>query len=76
MEEETEIAITRLSSRGQIVIPQEMRKGLKEGDKLLVIQRGNEIVLRKNIPESALFSEKSFAKTWLGKEEDDAWKDL
>ena len=27
-------AITRISSKGQIVIPQEMRKGLKEGDKM------------------------------------------
>jgi len=30
----------------------------------------------KSIFESALLSEKSFAKTWLSKEEDVAWKHL
>ena len=36
----------------------------------------DEIILKKSIPESAILSEKSFAKTWLNKKEDEAWKDL
>ena len=67
---------TKMSSRGQIVIPLEMRKDIREGDKLIVIRTNNEIIIKKSIPESALLSEKSFAKTWLNKKEDDAWKDL
>lgn len=39
--------ITRISSKGQIVIPLEMREGLKEGDKLVIIRSGNQIILKK-----------------------------
>ena len=67
---------TKMSSRGQIVIPLEMRKDIQEGEKLIIIRKDNEIILKKSIPESALLSEKSFAKTWLNKKEDEAWKDL
>ncbi len=70
------IDTTKMSSRGQVVIPLDMREDIKEGDKLIVIRRDNEIILKKSIPESAILSEKSFAKTWLNKKEDEAWKDL
>jgi len=70
------IDTTKMSSRGQVVIPLDMRKDIKEGDKLIVIRKENEIILKRSIPESALWSEKSLAKTWLNKEEDEAWKDL
>ncbi len=70
------IDTTKMSSRGQVVIPLEMRHDISEGDKLIVIRRDDEIVLKKSIPESALLSESSFAKTWLNKKEDEAWKDL
>ena len=70
------IDTTKMSSRGQVVIPLDMREGIKEGDKLIVIKRDNEIILKKSIPESAIISQKSFAKTWFNKEEDEAWKNL
>jgi AbrB family looped-hinge helix DNA binding protein len=70
------IDTTKMSSRGQIVIPLEMRKEIKEGDKLIIIQKDDEIILKKSLPENAILSEKSFAKTWLNKEEDEAWKNL
>ena len=70
------IDTTKMSSRGQVVIPLDMREDIKEGDKLIVIRRDNEIILKKSIPESAILSEKSFAKTWLKKKEDEAWKYL
>ena len=70
------IDTTKMSSRGQVVIPLDIRDGIREGDKLIVIRRDNEIILKKSIPENALLSEKSLAKTWLNKKEDEAWKDL
>jgi len=42
-----EIAITRISSKGQIVIPQEMREDLREGDKLVIIKNNGQIILKK-----------------------------
>ena len=41
------INITKLSSKGQVVIPLEMRKDMKEGDKLLIIRNKNQILLKK-----------------------------
>jgi AbrB family looped-hinge helix DNA binding protein len=70
------IDTTKMSSRGQVVIPLDMREGINEGDKLIVIRKDDEIILKKSIPETALWSEKSLAKTWLNKEEDEIWKDL
>ena len=70
------IDTTRMSSRGQVAIPLDMRVDIKEGDKLIVIRKDDEIILKKSIPENALWSEKSLAKTWLNKEEDKIWKDL
>jgi AbrB family looped-hinge helix DNA binding protein len=41
--------VVKVSSKGQIVIPTEVRKkaGVKSGEKLLVLTRGGDIVLRK-----------------------------
>lgn len=70
------IETTKMSSRGQVVIPLDARSGINEGDKLIVIRKDDEIILKKSIPESALLSEKSLAKNWLNKKEDEAWKNL
>ena len=71
-----QIDTTKMSSRSQVVIPLDMRKDIKEGDKLIVIRKDDEIIIKKSIPETALWSEKSLAKTWLNKEEDEIWKGL
>ena len=42
-----DIAITKMSSKGQVVIPAEMRKGLREGDKIVVIQNDKQLILKK-----------------------------
>jgi AbrB family looped-hinge helix DNA binding protein len=42
-----DVAITKMSSKGQIVIPAEMRKGINEGDKLLVIRKDNHLIMKK-----------------------------
>jgi AbrB family looped-hinge helix DNA binding protein len=41
------ISITRMSSKGQIVIPADMREGIEEGDKLVIIRNKNHIILKK-----------------------------
>lgn len=71
-----QIDITKMSSRGQVVIPLDMRKDINEGDKLIVIRKNDEIILKKSVSEWTLLSEKSLSKVWLSKEEDEAWKDL
>lgn len=42
------ITTTRMTSRGQIVIPEEIRKsmGLKTGDQFVVIERGDTVILK------------------------------
>jgi len=42
-----DIAITKMSSRGQIVIPQEIRKDITEGEKLVVLKDKNQIIVKK-----------------------------
>ncbi len=68
--------MTRVSSRGQIVIPIDMRGDLKEGDKLLVIKKDDDIILRrpkKILSESAILSEKAFGENWNSKEDEEAF---
>ena len=36
-----------MSSKGQVVIPAEMRKGLHEGDKIVVIKNNKQLILKK-----------------------------
>jgi AbrB family looped-hinge helix DNA binding protein len=75
-----------VSSKGQIVIPEEVRRELaiKDGTRLVLVERGGKIVLEKEkqlIMKMEklgwlLLAESSLAKDWLAKEEDEAWKDL
>ena len=42
-----DIAITKMSSKGQIVIPLEMREDIPEGEKLIVFKSGDQIIIKK-----------------------------
>ncbi|MDP2750719.1 MAG: AbrB/MazE/SpoVT family DNA-binding domain-containing protein [Nanoarchaeota archaeon] len=42
-----DIAITKMSSKGQIVIPAEMRKDIKEGEKLILIKSNGRFTMKK-----------------------------
>lgn len=42
-----DISITKMSSKGQIVIPLEMREDLKEGEKIVLIKNKNQIIMKK-----------------------------
>lgn len=84
------IATTKLSSRGQIVIPSAMRNGFNEGDTLVLIRKGEDIILRKEQKAVDVLAEVDFDwsdtpyfaddqalhEIWSSKEEDEAWKDL
>ena len=65
-----EINITKMSSKGQIVIPREMRKNIKEGEKIVIIQNGNQLILKKaedfskTIEEDLIFAKRT----------EEAWK--
>jgi len=56
-----DVAITKMSSKGQVVIPADLRKGMREGDKLLIIRNKDQIIMKRT---SALDLEEdlSFAK--------------
>ncbi|HLC86966.1 MAG TPA: AbrB/MazE/SpoVT family DNA-binding domain-containing protein [Candidatus Nanoarchaeia archaeon] len=65
-----EINITKLSSKGQVVIPREMRKGISEGETLVIIKSGRQIILKKakhfdkNIEDDLKFAKRT----------EEAWK--
>jgi len=40
--------IVKLSSKGQVVIPKKLRKGLRPGDVFQVTRRGDLIILKKD----------------------------
>ena len=78
-----EMRTATVTEKGQIAIPKSIRKleGFKEGTKVAILAFNNNVELRplKQFSEkmfSALASEKSLAKDWLTKKEDEAWKDL
>ncbi len=41
------IDVTKISSKGQVVIPKDMRAGLSAGDKLVIIRNKDQIILKK-----------------------------
>ena len=61
-----------MSSKGQIVIPQDMREGLSKGEKLVVIKNGQQIILKKmedfnkNLEEDLEFAKRT----------EEAWKEI
>lgn len=66
-----EIDITRMSSKGQIVIPAEVRRGIAEGEKLVVIRSEDQLILKKADKfDKNLASDLEFARRT-----EKAWKD-
>ena len=84
-EEIREIRTVEITRKGQVSIPSAVRAraGFEEGAKINVIAYDDRVELRpmkkEKITEAMLAmlaSKKSFAKNWLSKEDEDAWKDL
>ena len=42
-----EIELTKMSSKGQVVIPKNIRNDIEEGEKLVVIKNGRQIILER-----------------------------
>ena len=84
MKRDIEFKTIRISSKGQIAIPTDMQReiGIKKGDELLLIRKGNKIVLEKTekiakkiedeFKDVNILSERSLRKFWLNKE-DEIW---
>ena len=77
------IEVTKISSKGQVVIPKAIRESLKlkEGDKLIAYNRGDLIILRRLEGEESVLSllsqpvRRKMAELGVtGKEVDDAVK--
>ncbi|MEK6860445.1 MAG: AbrB/MazE/SpoVT family DNA-binding domain-containing protein [Nanoarchaeota archaeon] len=65
-----EIALTKMSSKGQIVIPIELRKGIKEGETLMVIKNDNQLILKK----ATELDKKMKEDLEFAKRTEEAWK--
>ena len=52
-----DIALTKLSSKGQVVIPQSMRSNFKEGEKILIIESNGQLILKKASEADGQFKE-------------------
>lgn len=42
-----DIEIIKMSSKGQIVIPKEMREGLEVGEKMVIIKENDQMILKR-----------------------------
>ena len=66
------ISITKMSSKGQIVIPQSMREGIMEGEEFVIIKDNNRIILKlakdfeENIKEDLEFAKRT----------EEAWEEI
>ncbi|MBS3115891.1 AbrB/MazE/SpoVT family DNA-binding domain-containing protein [Candidatus Woesearchaeota archaeon] len=66
-----EIALTKMSSKGQIVIPSELREDMKEGEKLIIIKSDSQLILKKVTElDKQLKEDLEFAKRT-----EEAWKE-
>lgn len=65
-----DVAITKMSSKGQIVIPAEMRENIKEGEKLIIIQDKGKFIMKKATKlDKNLIEDLEFARRT-----EEAWK--
>lgn len=64
------INVTRISSKGQIVIPSDMRDDFKEGEELLIIKDDDRIILKK----TEKISEQMREDLEFAKRTEEAWK--
>lgn len=64
-----EFAITKISTKGQIVIPIHLRKGIEEGDEFLIVKDNGRIIIKnmknlaKDLKEDLIFAKK-VEKAW------------
>lgn len=67
-----EIDVTKVSSKGQVVIPRKFRDKFKEGDSIIVIESGKNLILKKETDADKQFQEDlEFARRT-----EEAWKQI
>jgi AbrB family looped-hinge helix DNA binding protein len=67
-----EIETTKMSSKGQVVIPSSFRKHIKEGDTLVVLKRNDQIILKL-----ASKMDKQFVEDLeFARRTEEAWKEI
>ncbi|MFP4118215.1 MAG: AbrB/MazE/SpoVT family DNA-binding domain-containing protein [Candidatus Woesearchaeota archaeon] len=78
-----EIKSATITEKGQIAIPKDMRRleSFKTGSKIAILSFEDHIELRPLDQvdlktKNAIASEKSLAKDWNSKKDEEAWKDL
>ena len=78
-----EVKTAKITEKGQIAIPKDIRdmEGFKKGSKVAILAFEDRIELRpmEQLKEklfTALASEKTLAKDWNSKEDEEAWKNL
>ena len=65
-----DISLTHMSSKGQVVIPRELRHGFNAGEKLVVIRNNGQLILKRAADfEKNLAEDLAFAKRT-----EEAWK--
>lgn len=86
MKTDMELKTIKVSQKGQIAIPSDIRKeiGIKEGDELLLFRKGKRIMLEKpdefmesikdEFKDMLQITESSLKKFWLNKE-DEIWNE-
>lgn len=78
-----EMKTTKITGKGQIAIPKDIRQkeGFTEGTKVAILAFDDRVELRplaqfNEKMFTLLASEKSLAKDWLSREDEEAWKNL
>ena len=66
------IDITKMSSKGQVVIPQELRMNFSEGDKIVVIRNDDQIILKR----ADKFDKHLEEDLKAAKRVEEAWKEI
>ena len=60
-----DIGITKMSSKGQVVIPEELREDIAEGEKMIIIKNNDQLIMKrakdfdKNVQEDLIFAKRT-----------------
>jgi len=65
-----QINVTKMSSKGQVVIPKEMREDIVDGEKLVIIRNGHQIIIEKE----DFISETLEADLEFARKTEEAWQ--
>ncbi|MDP1695822.1 MAG: AbrB/MazE/SpoVT family DNA-binding domain-containing protein [archaeon] len=68
----SQIDITKMSSKGQVVIPAELRRDMREGDKIVVIRNNDQIILKK----ADKFDKNIEEDLEVARRAENAWKEI